>query len=47
MKPTTLRFDVINLFDTTYVIGGGSGIGVFALQFGPQRGFFFGISQKL
>ena len=47
MKPTTLRFDVVNLFDTTYVIRDGSGIGVFAPQFGPRRGFFFGISQKL
>jgi hypothetical protein len=47
MKPTTLRFDVIKLFDTTFVIGGGSVIGVFAPQFGPRRGFFFGISQNL
>ena len=47
LKPTTLRFDVVNLFDTTYVIRDGSGIGVFAPQFGPRRGFFFGISQKL
>jgi hypothetical protein len=46
-KPTTLRFDVVNLFDTTYVIRDGSGIGVFAPQYGPRRGFFFGISQKL
>ncbi|WP_407178107.1 TonB-dependent receptor [Bradyrhizobium sp. STM 3562] len=47
MKPTTLRFDVVNLFDTSYVIRDGSGIGVFAPQYGPRRGFFFGISQKL
>ena len=47
MKPTTLRFDVVNLFDTVYEIRSGSGIGVFAPQFGPRRGFFFGISQKL
>ncbi|WP_035722378.1 TonB-dependent receptor [Bradyrhizobium sp. ARR65] len=46
-KPTTLRFDVVNLFDTSYVIRDGSGIGVFAPQYGPRRGFFFGISQKL
>jgi len=46
-RPTTLRFDVVNVFDTTYVIRDGSGIGVFAPQFGPRRGFFFGISQKL
>jgi hypothetical protein len=46
-KPTTLRFDIVNLLDTTYVIRDGSGIGVFAPQYGPRRGFFFGISQKL
>jgi outer membrane receptor protein involved in Fe transport len=46
-KPTTLRFDVVNLFDTVYEIRDGSGIGVFAPQFGPRRGFYFGISQKL
>jgi outer membrane receptor protein involved in Fe transport len=46
-KPTTLRFDIVNLFDTIYQIRDGSGIGVFAPQFGPRRGFFFGISQKI
>jgi outer membrane receptor protein involved in Fe transport len=46
-KPTTLRFDVVNLFDNIYEIRDGSGIGVFAPQFGPRRGFYFGISQKL
>jgi outer membrane receptor protein involved in Fe transport len=46
-KPTTLRFDIVNLFDTIYQIRDGSGIGVFAPQFGPRRGFFFGIAQKL
>jgi outer membrane receptor protein involved in Fe transport len=46
-KPTTLRFDVVNLFDSIYEIRDGSGIGVFAPQFGPRRGFFVGVSQKL
>ena len=46
-KPTTLRFDVVNLFDKIYEIRDGSGIGVFAPQFGPRRGFFVGVSQKL
>ena len=46
-KPTTLRFDVVNLFDRVYEIRDGTGIGVFAPQFGPRRGFFAGISQKL
>ena len=45
-KPTTLRFDVINVFDTIYEIRDGTGIGVFAPQFGPRRGYFAGISQK-
>jgi outer membrane receptor protein involved in Fe transport len=45
--PFTLRFDVVNVFDTSYVIRDGSGIGVFAPQFGPRRGFFAGYSQKL
>ncbi len=31
-KPTTLRLDVVNLFDTVYQICDGSGIGMFAPQ---------------
>ena len=46
-KPITVRFDIINVFDTTYEIRNGTGIGVFAPQFGPRRGFFVGASQKL
>jgi outer membrane receptor protein involved in Fe transport len=46
-KPTTVRFDVVNLFDTIYQIRDGSGIGVFAPQYGPRRGFYVGLSQKL
>jgi outer membrane receptor protein involved in Fe transport len=45
-KPTTLRFDVVNVFDKIYEIRDGTGIGVFAPQFGPRRGYFAGISQK-
>ncbi len=45
--PFTLRFDVVNVFDTLYQIRDGSGIGVFAPQFGPRRGYFAGWSQKL
>jgi outer membrane receptor protein involved in Fe transport len=45
-KPTTLRFDVVNVFDSIYQIRDGSGIGVFAPQFGPRRGFYAGITQK-
>jgi hypothetical protein len=46
-KPFTLRFDIVNLFDESYIIRNGTGIGVFAPQFGPRRGYFFGFSQKL
>jgi hypothetical protein len=46
-RPMTVRFDVINLFDTVYPLRNGTGIGVFAPQFGPRRGFFVGVSKKL
>jgi hypothetical protein len=46
MKPLTLRFDVVNIFDTLYQIRSGTGIGVFAPQYGPRRGFYAGLSQK-
>jgi outer membrane receptor protein involved in Fe transport len=40
------RFDVINLFDEKYEIRSGSGVGVFAPQWGPRRGFFVGLSKS-
>ena len=43
----TARVDVINLFDVDYQIRSGSGIGVFAPQYGQRRGFFFGLSKAL
>ena len=46
-KPLTVRFDVVNLFDQIYELRDGTGIGVFAPQYGARRGFFAGISQKL
>jgi outer membrane receptor protein involved in Fe transport len=46
LGPLTLRFDVVNLLDHIYEIRDGSGIGVFAPQYGPRRGFFAGLSQK-
>jgi hypothetical protein len=55
-KPMTVRFDIVNLFDSIYQIRGASaacpsgnstcGIGVFAPQFGPRRGYFVGVSKK-
>ena len=47
MKATVVRFDVVNVFDTVYELRDGSGIGVFASQYGPRRGFFVGIRQIL
>jgi outer membrane receptor protein involved in Fe transport len=46
-KPVTVRFDVVNLFDTIYQLRSGTGIGVFAPQYGPRRGYFVGLSKKI
>jgi outer membrane receptor protein involved in Fe transport len=46
-KPITVRFDIVNLFDQVYELRDGTGIGVFAPQYGARRGFYAGISQKL
>jgi hypothetical protein len=35
-----IRFDVVNLLDKIYELRDGSGIGVFAPQFGQRRGFY-------
>jgi len=40
------RFDVINVFDEKYEIRSGSGVGEFAPQWGPRRGFFGGFSKS-
>ena len=47
LKPITVRFDVVNVFDTIYQVRNGTGIGVFAPQYGPRRRYFVGISEKL
>ncbi len=46
-KPLTVRFNVVNLLDTLYVLRSGTGIGEFAPQYGARRGFFLSLSQKL
>ena len=46
-KPLTVRFDIVNLFDQIYELRDGSGIGVFAPQYGARRGYYAGLSQKL
>ena len=43
----TARVDVINAFDRIYEIRDGTGVGVGAPQFGPRRGFFFGLSKSI
>ncbi len=44
--PLTVRFDVINVFDEVYQIRSGTGIGVFAPQYGPRRGLYGGLAWK-
>ncbi|MGO9803089.1 MAG: TonB-dependent receptor [Steroidobacteraceae bacterium] len=44
--PLTARVDVINLFDKVYQIRSGTGIGVFAPQYGPRRGLYAGLAWK-
>ena len=39
------RLSVLNLFDRVYEIRDGSGIGVFAPQYGPRRTFFVSLSK--
>jgi len=42
----TARFDLVNLFDKHNQIRSGDGIGVFAAQRGPQRGFYVGLTKQ-
>ena len=44
--PVTVRFDVVNVADKVYQIRNSSGVGVFASQYGPRRGFFGGVSWR-
>jgi outer membrane receptor protein involved in Fe transport len=44
--PLEVRLDVINLFDEVYQIRNGTGVGVFAPQYGPRRGFFAGVTKE-
>ena len=39
----TIRFDVINLFDSSYLLHDGSGVGAGQSEYGPRRGFFLGL----
>jgi len=41
-----LRFDVINLFDESYLLRSSTSIGAFAPAFGPRRTFYAGIAKE-
>ena len=43
----TARLDVLNLFDASYQLRDGTGIGVGAPQYGARRGVFLGMSRAL
>jgi len=45
-KGLEFRFDVINLLDQVYRIRSGTGLGVFAPQFGARRTFLAGLTQR-
>ena len=45
LKGLAVRADIVNVGDTNYQIRNGSGVGVFAPQYGARRGLFFGVSQ--
>ena len=46
-KLWTARFDIVNAFDTVYTLRNGSGIGVFAPQYGNRRGFYVGLTKRI
>lgn len=45
LKGASIRFDVTNLFDASYLIRDGSGVGVGAPQYGARRGIFVGLKK--
>jgi len=45
-KPLSLRLSAINLFDHSYLLRSGTGIGEFAPQYGPRRGLFAELTQQ-
>ena len=40
------RVDVVNVFDQTYEIRQGGGLGVFASQYGQRRSFYGGLAYE-
>jgi outer membrane receptor protein involved in Fe transport len=45
-KGLEVRLDIINLLDQVYQIRSGTGLGVFAPQFGPRRTLLAGLTQR-
>lgn len=45
-KRLTLRLSALNVFDRSYLLRSGTGIGEFAPQYGPRRGLFLGLAQQ-
>jgi outer membrane receptor protein involved in Fe transport len=45
-RGTQIRFDVLNVFDLSYEIRDGTGVGVGAPQFGMRRAFLVTLNQK-
>ncbi|CAN5895963.1 hypothetical protein BH11PSE3_BH11PSE3_15950 [soil metagenome] len=45
-KGTQIRFDAVNVTDTSYQLRTGTGVGVGAPQFGMRRAFFVTLAQK-
>ncbi len=45
-RPLTLRASVVNLFDRSYLLRSGSGVGEFAPQYGPRRGLYLELTQQ-
>jgi outer membrane receptor protein involved in Fe transport len=46
LKGMEFCFDIINLLDQIYQIRSGTGLGVFAPQFGPRRTILAGLTQR-
>jgi hypothetical protein len=44
LEHLSARFDVINVGDRSYELRDGSGVGVFAPQFGARRSFYGGLT---
>lgn len=44
--PCLVRLDIINAFDKIIELRDGSGVGVFAPQYGPRRGVYAGITKE-